>query len=175
MNKLLFLLLVGISFYGCEKDFMQEEPQEPHLATRAMTVSSELYYWLGEEKIPLEKVDGKTFVMFDSANEKAFNEELSKVGIKLDNVEIVSGYLSKKDAGSESVEYKTATIEGEYEKIAPALYHVFYSAPYYMTSIGGGCLTNQFSILLKGADDFGKLEKLAKEHTVEILGSSHPC
>jgi hypothetical protein len=162
-------------FYGCQEDFANEESQEYSPATRAASDSSEDYYWLGNEKIPLLKMDNKFYIMYEPVNEGKLKADLMKAGTVLNNVQgsshsqytAVKSFDAKKFTG-----LKTATIEGDYEKIAPALSHAFYSAPYYKTDIGEGQLTNRFSIALKQDSDVKLLTELAKENSVEILGVS---
>jgi hypothetical protein len=133
------------------------------------------YYWLGDEKIPLQKMDNKFYVMYDSANEEKLEAEFERLGITitdkkayLDDFQCsIKGFDAEKFAG-----IKSATIQGDYEKIAPLLSLTVYWAPYYKTDIGEGRLTNRFSIRLKQDADLAQLEKLAKEHGVEILGEN---
>ena len=47
MKKLLSLIIVVITFYGCQDDILSEEYQENVPATRASVGSSDYYYYVG--------------------------------------------------------------------------------------------------------------------------------
>ncbi|MDR2935827.1 MAG: S8 family serine peptidase, partial [Rikenellaceae bacterium] len=175
MKKLLTLLFAGMAFYGCQKDFT-EEPQENIPATRATVDGAGDYYWLGDEKIPLQKMDNKFYVMYDAANEERLTAELKNTRTVLAEAKEEFNETQFADIkGFDSGKYtnlKAMTVEGDYEKIAPVLSHAFYAAPYYKTDIGEGRLTNRFSIALKNESDVKLLAKLAEENSVEMLGVS---
>jgi hypothetical protein len=169
MKKILKLLSAGVlmsilcvAFATCESKngngLNATRSSDPKL--------SDAYYWLGDEKIPLERIDGKYFVMFLSENEVEFKNELARVGVNL--IGMADGKLGEWGPG----DFKTATIEVGLEKIKDALPLTFYYAPYYRTNIGDGKLGNRFSVSLKKVTDLDKLENLAKENSVEMLGVS---
>jgi hypothetical protein len=177
--KFLAILIPMPIVFACV-DFINEECNNQSeyelVGTRAAGSNAADYYWLGNEKIPLQQMNDKFYVMYEPVNEGKLNAKLKNAGImlaymqeELDNSQFTSikNFNVKKFSG-----LKTATIEGDYEKIAPALSHAFYSAPYYKTDIGEGRLTNRFSIALKNEADVKLLAELAKENSVEILGVS---
>lgn len=177
MKKLFALLLTCAVFYGCRQDIVMENHEGHTTATRAEVSDSSYgdYYWLGDEKIPLQRMDNKYYVMYDSANEEKFRAELTNTGTAFAEVQDndLSQYTDIKSFDTTKFPgLKTATIEGDYKRIAPVLSQAYYSAPYYKTDIGEGRLTNRFSIALKDAAGLPQLEKLAKENSVEILGVS---
>ncbi|MDR2968910.1 MAG: S8 family serine peptidase [Tannerellaceae bacterium] len=171
-----FSLILSGCFSSCVKeDTIKDE--EINVITRAADFAVTDYYWYKGEKIFLQKMDEKSHVMFYSADEERFKGELTRTGIKLQYEEEwkefysyscdLTGFGVKK-----FTDYKTATIEGRYEKATETLSSVLYWAPYYKTEDGGEIgITNLFLVLLKPKTDLAKLEELAKENSVEMLGA----
>jgi hypothetical protein len=126
---------------------------------------TDAYYWGGDEKIPLERIEGKFMVMFYSENETQFMDELAKAGAEVSCVE--SG--SKPDAAARGGAYKRATVEGDFEKIEDALALTFYWDHYYRQEDGRDAWTDgKFAVGLKSEADYPVLEKMAEENGVEI-------
>jgi hypothetical protein len=174
MKKYL-LLLVGFTlcFYQCSTEQESVYNTGSGELTPGADGSLENYYWLGDEKIPLQKMNNKFYVMYYSADEEKLKAECSKTGVMLDDMRELdySQFDDIKNFDAQKFsDLKTATVEGDYEKLAPVLSLAFYAAPYYKTDIGEGRLTNRFSIELKNEVDVKLLAELADEHSVEILG-----
>lgn len=133
-------------------------------------ILSDAYYWLQDEKIPVERIDDMYYVMFDPENEMQLTTELARLGIEmvLDADETMEPAYVYERFGH----YKAATVHADFKTIENLLSLTFYHAPYYRTSIGEGKLGNRFYISLKTEADLEKLERLAKEHSVEVLGKS---
>ena len=134
------------------------------------------YYWVEGEKISIQKMDNKFYVVFYSVDEEVFRNELSKSGIIFDNVsewyEFDSHpfYNNTGSGAKKFTNYKIATIESSYEKAAVALSHTLYWAPYYKVGKGDAGLTEMFYVKLKAGIHLAQLEELAKTYYVEILG-----
>ena len=134
------------------------------------------YYWQNDEKIPLEKIDGKYFLMFLTANEARFKAELAKVGAELLGWEDEMHGREKWGPG----DYKTDAIEADPDKIKDALAFTFYWSPMYSVENPGGLAgdggvielggSNVFYVQLKDGTNLSVLEKLARENSVEMLG-----
>ncbi len=79
----LFLLVTVIT--ACNKlnnEFHEQENYELN-ETRTTNPDATEYYWLDNEKIPIQKMDNKFYVMFQSANEESIKKELAKSNISL--------------------------------------------------------------------------------------------
>jgi hypothetical protein len=172
MSIVCALVLVTVVGTACDND-------EPTFDKDSDLSQYDDYFWLGGEKIPLQKVDGKFQVTFYSCNEAKLEEVLTKVGATLTDVapegdlsfSLSSDYLSPV-AAEIFTDYKTATIEGDYEKIAPALIFTIYWAPYYIIIYDDRevFVSFTFSVKFKPDTDLRQLEKLAEENSVLILG-----
>ena len=170
------LLLLTIVASSC-KDSMREYSESKELRTRAYEATD--FYWLNGEKIPLQRIDGKFYVMFYTANEEMLKAKLAQAGIELkDEVEVKERYLYSTDTTGYSVNvkkftnYKKATVESSYEQLKAALSYTFHWAPYFRTVDGLEIWTeNLFFVQLKPDTDLERLEQLAKENTVDIIGA----
>lgn len=136
------------------------------------------YYWFEGEKIPVQKITEKFYMVFYSANEEKLITELDAAEAAVTNVEEWHEYPSYGIDMTESAsklffDYKTATIEDNYEKIKIALSSTLYYAPYYRRIDDGRELRLEFLfyVKLKSNTNWEQLEKLAKENAVEILGT----
>lgn len=136
------------------------------------------YYWLENKKIPVQKMTEKFYVVFYSDNEEKLMTELDAAGAVVTNVQERENYLPSVVDMSESVSklfsnYKTATVEGDYGKIKNTLSSTLYYAPYYRSVEDGREIRLEFLfyVKLKPTTNLEQLEQLAKENTVEILGT----
>ena len=107
---------------------------------------------------------------------EVIKEELSEVGVTLDNVKAKGDYTSG-SAGEKFVNCTTGTIRGSYEKVTPALSRTLYWSPYYKSADGAEMgMTEKFVVVLKPGTTASRVEELAKEYSVETIGidKSHP-
>jgi hypothetical protein len=162
---------------SCRSDLKDNDPNEDS-GTRAAEFEATDYYWYEGTKIPLKRMDGKFHVMFYTAEEDKLNKELANAGAKLLNIseEIREYYFYALDIIGSGVNkftnYKTATVEGNYEKIADALSSALYWAPYYETENGSEIgTTNLIIVKLNPETSLTQLEKLAEENAVEMIGA----
>ncbi|MCL2727411.1 MAG: hypothetical protein FWD56_03415 [Bacteroidales bacterium] len=179
-KKLLFFSFLSMAILvGCNKS--ENQPEDETSTTRSINFNDVSYYLLDGQKIPVRKNDGKFYVMFHTSEVGKITEQLSKVDIKLKNLTDVQGInlYSINVIGSgvnKFSDFKSATIEGEYETVKLALSHTLYWAPYYQflerfEGIDEFGITNLFYVKLKSLKDMDLLMKLAKENLVELIGS----
>ena len=167
-----FFLLTVVA--ACEKQIPQDEPEEQAIEMRLEDFDG--YYWLSGEKVPLQKMDGKFYIMFYTANEDKLKDELGKVGIELEGeVEVKEYYSYSTDVLGFDVKklsnYKKATVEGSYEQLRDVLSCTFHWAPYYRTIYGWEIWTeNLFFVKLKPNTSYIQLKQLAEKNAVEIVG-----
>jgi hypothetical protein len=124
---------------------------------------TDAYYWGGDEKIPIERIEGKFMVMFYSENEAQFMDALAKAGAKVSEVERAHIEFSSNR--------KRATVEGDFEKIEDALALTFYWDNYYRQEDGRDAWTDgRFTVGLSFLefDPYPLVEKMAEENGVEI-------
>jgi hypothetical protein len=134
------------------------------------------YYWSGDEKVMLESIDGKYYVMFRTEDQPRIEAELAKAGASLADAKKytlpgIFGADRVFDAREMLVGLSTATVEGGDERVVKdVLTLTFYWAPYYMvdgiTEVWTDCV---FSVKLRSDADFPTLEKMAEENGVGIV------
>jgi hypothetical protein len=145
------------------------------------------YYWHEREKIALEKTEQTLYLLYYSADEDKLKEELAKAGIELSDMGEVEDYshLDTDMAGSgakKMTRFKWNFIGiGDTlssGKIASALSHTIYWGPSYTiknpppTSLRIDLMipSERFTVVLKPGTSLARLEELAKENGVEMIG-----
>lgn len=141
--------------------------------------SNQNYFWYRGEKINLEKLPGKEFVLFDNALikenaelEKSLNVFPTEIG-KFNETDVLSTIqpFSKNNSNSSYiwsiVDKETKLIYNKYEK------YIVYSGNFYTTpdKIEAG-LSHLFYVKLKHADDVVILIDFANSTNVKILGNN---
>jgi hypothetical protein len=205
LSALLSLVLVSCATSPGLKENEEEATQESQQA------DYDTYYLYQERKIPVQRMEGKYYVVFRATDSTRVASELTVAGATLSNVETLQDHslLTVPDVreqvirdGTKSVEddhetgataggtffnCKTATVEGDHEKVAATLSSVVYWSPYYKFDDGEEMVvTEMFTVELKtgqtsndGAigtrasvdpDHVARLEALAKENAVEMIG-----
>ena len=143
------------------------------------------YYWCEGEKVPLTRTVGQNYVIFYSANEDEFRNELTEIGYELSHIssERKEFYSISCDMTGSGVKkftnYKTATITGVEPNSIYSIYPLLsrstaylYAAPFYLSGNGNLLMiTEQFSVKLKSKTKLTQLEHLAKDYSVEIMGA----
>jgi hypothetical protein len=125
------------------------------------------YYLYRGQKIPVQRVNGKFFVIFHSADSSELESELSKVGATLDSVKVQADYFP----GGDFTDCRTATINGGYENMVTALSLGRFWSPYYQVDGGDEIyLTGLFTVVMKPGTSLSQLKKLADENSVEMIG-----
>ncbi|MCL2727492.1 MAG: S8 family serine peptidase [Bacteroidales bacterium] len=172
---LMLLLLVIPACRDINNEYLPEN--EITTSTRASVCDLSDHYLCGEEKIPVQKVDNKFYVLFYSDDEVGLMEECAKAGIALKNVRkkldlarYTTGNLGQ---GAEKfTNLMAASIEWcSYEQAAPILSSVLYHSPFYKVDGGEEMqVTETFIVILKPGTSLEQLEKLANDYSVEMIG-----
>lgn len=172
MKKLLTLLLAVITFYGCQRDYV-EESQSP--VTRSGDGPSEYYYWCDGVKIPLTINENKSFVLVETAKYESLSKSAINTGGKMKSANTISDYFSLGiDMSGKNAKIRTSltsfTLDNANLK-AINTKDLLYIAPYFKTSNGADLgITDVFEVRLEEEQDFVKLEKLATEYNLNMLG-----
>ncbi|MDH6356883.1 hypothetical protein [Parabacteroides sp. PF5-9] len=166
-------LLLLILLPACEKE------NEDYLE-RATDDSTD-YYWGGDRQIPLLPIKDRFYVMYYTADQERLKEAFAKVGVTLEAKDSFewknhSSYSCDMSgpAAWKYTNFKTETIEGDYEKCADILASTIYWGNYYLINerlknmeIG---VTEKFFVKFKSGTKLKQLKKLAKVNGVEIIG-----
>ncbi|MDR0545299.1 MAG: hypothetical protein LBG30_08155 [Odoribacteraceae bacterium] len=183
MNLLLIPLMVSCIHHQDLKENEGEvqQPSETRESSQttttddkppAITVDYGTPVWTETFKTFVQKIDGKFYVVFRSADSKTVEEIIARTGATSINVRASINYSSVKGPGRTMfADCRSITIEADREKIAPILDLAVYWAPFYKTSNGEELkIIEDFSVVFKPDTTLEQLEKLAKENSVEILG-----
>lgn len=122
------------------------------------------YYWYRNEKITMIPVKSKSFILIDT--NLCDKDKLLKADFKPYELGNISSDKTK------HLQYATLN-----KRFNPELYKedgIVYHSPFYIVGDATEAygVSNLFYVKLKSRDDFGKLEELAKEYKVEILGDN---
>lgn len=155
------------SIYEFEMDCQTEKQ------TRSVELSTEDYYWFGEEKIPIREVPNKSFVLFDEKYEEQVKSSLP-VSKTADGLCIYDFNYSGTDMSGDSAEKfqhcKWAEVDMDSE-FAGKFTFVKYAAPFYFGINDEPMpLTNLICVTLKGDGDLDVLKDLAKSVHAGIIG-----
>lgn len=176
MKKLISLIIAVITFYGCQGDILSEEYQENVPATRASVHSSDYYYWCDGVKIPLTLNENKMYVLVETEKfESVIKSTITNRG-GLGTTRTIENHAALGIRSSKKVgvlrNLTSFTLDNAKQKsINPK--DVVYAASYFKTSNGADIgITNIFSVQLKGDQDFAKLQKIAEEYNLDMLGEN---
>ncbi len=122
------------------------------------------YYWYRNEKITMIPVKSKSFILIDT--NLCDKDKLPKADFKPYELGNISSDKTK------HLQYATLN-----KRFNPELYKIdgiVYHSPFYIVGDATEAygVSNLFYVKLKSRDDFDKLEELAKEYKVEILGDN---
>ena len=122
------------------------------------------YYWYRNEKITMIPVKSKSFILIDT--NLCDKDKLPKADFKPYELGNISSDKTK------HLQYATLN-----KRFDPELYKIdgiVYHSPFYIVGDATEAygVSNLFYVKLKSSDDFGKLEELAKEYKIEILGDN---
>lgn len=137
---------------------------------------SQNYYWYNGEKIFLEKVENKKFIVFNSfENPLALTNALNIQNLavkKFDNLKVETGLRLTKPL--KNTKSKWAVIEVSKSITLENNENILYHAPFFLTpeKIEAG-LSNLFYVKLKKTEDFDVLQKQALKNNVEIIGNNN--
>jgi len=122
------------------------------------------YYWYRNEKITMIPVKSKSFILIDT--NLCDKDKLPKADFKPYELGNISSDKTK------HLQYATLN-----KRFDPELYKIdgiVYHSPFYIVGDATEAygVSNLFYVKLKSRDNFGKLEELAKEYKIEILGDN---
>lgn len=133
------------------------------------------YYWYKGQKVILEKLPTKMFLLFDSFEDSVSLKNNLKIGgVKVVKFNITHDYSSLETHKSHPIkENRWAVIEGETLSSLNKNTDILYEAPFYLTpkKIEAG-LSHLFYVRLNKIEDLLILEKMALNNNVDILGSN---
>ena len=163
MKKIIYLLLSALLIFtgcvisGCNSDDeLYDSDIDKDLPAK--------YYWYRNEKITMIPVKSKSFILIDT--NLCDKDKLPKADFKPYELGNISSDKTK------HLQYATLN-----KRFDPELYKIdgiVYHSPFYIVGDATEAygVSNLFYVKLKSRDDFDKLEELAKEYKVEILGDN---
>jgi len=164
-----FILLTAEILGGCSEPVTgnQQDEEEQELPS-AESFSD--YYWYEGGKVFLNRLDNKHFILFKSEDAASIAALLS-----LDDSDIhdYSSHIADgSGSGAKTLDdCQWATVSGISAESVKNVPGIIYSAPYMITEKGDEVgLSNLFYIKLKKEGDQDKLEALAEENNVDIIG-----
>lgn len=175
MKKLYFFIAAIMALHGCEKPEEEPASMPASLETRA-TVGMTAYYWCDGEKIPLTVNEDKLFILAESENVARACKSNAAVSIDKLTTSAPERYRAlgiKSPVSETSADNLTSfTLDGVGQG-ALDMDYVVYAAPYFKTECGSDIgITNVFSVRLAGEQDLARLQKLAQEYKLEMLGAN---
>ncbi|MDD3721997.1 MAG: S8 family serine peptidase, partial [Lutibacter sp.] len=133
------------------------------------------YYWYKGQKIFLEEIQTKKFIMFNSfENISALKSSLNIKDLSVEKYNNMNVYSSLNPQGDLKIkEYKWAVIKTPSPISLKNKNEIFYEAPFYLTpeKIEAG-LSNLFYVKLNKTEDVNLLENMASQNGLEILGNN---
>ena len=176
MKKGLLLKLVFITllFSGVIISCSNSDEADDLLADSHPTT---LFAYLSGVRTPLERVDGKFYVVYCSKNKEQLKTELAKVGIELtayakSKWDDYSHFADMTGSGAEKfTHFEIELVNGNYKAATVALSHTLYWAPWYRMVDGTEIVPTELLLVkLKPHITLEQLEKLAQENNVEMIG-----
>lgn len=168
--KLTICFLAAVLFGGCnDSQILENDP------TTAKTIEKANYYWFNGERVYLEEIPNKQYIVFNKKNlstlrsrkqlsvsEQGFNE------LKL------SGVVASKKTLAEKTDMMWGVIESSLKSVNVGdTTEIIYSSPFYRSSLNGEVgISHLFYVKLKSDSDKNKLIELAKKNHVEVLGNN---
>lgn len=173
MKRILTILFCIITFYGCYNDdlaIVNDTEYNSEAITRTAITGD--YYWGSDGKIPITKSADKVWVLFKEDN-STIRTSLQTAGIS--SLQDVQDYnlviQNDKRTTEQFANLKSGIGEIKDATSLSKLESVVYVAPYYkFKSEKEYPLTNIFYVELKSSNDLSKLEELAAENNVTVIG-----
>lgn len=186
MKKIIFihLLLLSIILGGCSDSALNDEAFLDSTVSRSLRTESDTvlklgytdYYWLENEKVPLQKIEGKYLITYDCSTTNTLQEKLNIESITLKSIEETWGHNAivnmnvKNSKDTESSNLKTAIIQVDSVGISSILPYLSSCVPYYITKNGEEIsIRNFFYVKLKSNEDLNILKKYSKENGLEVI------
>ncbi len=173
--KFVLLALIAIVVNACQDALLENslDNYDGTVNTRSLD-EQEDFYWSEGKKVPLKRIDNKSFIMFKSSDKEALIKAMSENKIIIDESKIreysYSGTDMSGKAAKDFLDYSWAEVDIN-DSIAYSYPEIVYSAPYYTGSSNYPFpLTNLIYVTLKDDGDVNKLEILADENNLGIIG-----
>ena len=153
----------------CQRNIKKTFPRPVRLWVRLIII-----IWCDGVKIPLTVNENKSYVLVETAKFESVRK--SAVNIRRGNTRTIDNYAALGIRSSKEFRMQKSltsfTLDNAQQKsINPQ--DVVYEAPYFKTSDGADLgITNVFSVQLTGEQDLAKLQKIAEEYNLEILGEN---
>ena len=144
------------------------------VSTRSLSFTD--YYWYNGQKIGINKLNNKKYILFDENNEntlKSYSATTLKF-VKEPQLLQLSNKIMKKKLQSSPKNLKWATIETTASSpTLTKLNGIIYEAPYFQTENGTEVgLSHLYYVKLKSDKDVSKLMELASINKVDIIGNN---
>jgi len=141
------------------------------LAFCAGSFAQEYYYWYSGEKVPLELLPTKKFILLQSSEDSTkLKAKFTEEGITV--IEFGKSVLNFANKLTDKEYDFWGMIEKESSlPILTDNEEIAYEAPFFQISSWPVALSNRFYVKLKQAEDFDILKNLAEEKKVEIYGN----
>ena len=143
--------------------------------------TTKTYYWVEHEKVSLEVINNKAYIAFYPENEEKLKAELSKLDLTLTEIEEgtdLNAYYQLQDKAAKTLlNYKTASVIGDYTKAKSILAYTIGWSPYYKVidekdfMLGREIASNiYFSAKIADGVDESRLKEFAKQNKVLFGG-----
>ncbi|MBQ9884704.1 MAG: S8 family serine peptidase [Bacteroidaceae bacterium] len=173
--KFVLLALIAIVVNACQDALLENslDNYDGTVNTRSLD-EQEDFYWSEGKKVHLKRIDNKSFIMFKSSDKETLINAMSENKIIIDESKIreysYSGTDMSGKAAKDFLDYSWAEVDIN-DSIAYSYPEIVYSAPYYTGSSSYSFpLTNLIYVTLRDDGDVNKLEILAEENNLGIIG-----
>lgn len=173
MKRILTTLFCIITFYGCYKDDLVtiNDTEYHNEATTRAAITGD-YYWGSDGRIPITKSTDKVWVLFKEDNNTVRTSSQTTGISLLQDIQDYNLVMHNDERSTlKFANLKSGIGEIQYATSLSNLESVVYVAPYYkFKSEKEYPLTNIFYVELKSSNDLCKLEELAAENNVTVIG-----
>lgn len=167
------ILFCIITFYGCYKDDLAtvNDTEYHNEATTRVAITGD-YYWGSDGRIPITKSTDKVWVLFKEDNNTVRTSSQTTGISLLQDIQDYNLVMHNDERSTlKFANLKSGIGEIQYATSLSNLESVVYVAPYYkLEDEKEYPLTNIFYVELKDAKYLSKLEELANENNVTIVG-----
>jgi len=182
-NTLCAVFLLAIALFAFNEPVTEPTLQDSESLMKSRTQNFEAtdFYWYGDKKILLQKIEGKFYIEFYSKDEYKIREECARKDIKLYNVHAISDFAQWVVEGTEGPGAKVFTgimngwMEGANEQCAEVLSASLYWSPFYQYEdlrYGETKIASMFTVVLKPGTTLQQIEELAAKNGVEMIGKA---
>jgi len=171
--KISIILSTLLVLFSCsDEQFDDTENSTETNTVQSRSISTTDYYWYRGEKVGINKIEEKKFILFKASDEAKVKE--AKGDLKIigqPSIVELSAKINRKSAQKEVETLMWASILSSQALISNDA--IIYEAPYFRTTDGYEMgLSHLFYVKLKKKEDIDILSKLAGENNVEIVGNN---